>query len=193
MARAHKRGDVWHTTDVIPDVLSCFRTLQHTKKSILAVVSLPRLAPRPTRSVCSEVDLRPCNGLVTGIPRSQKKLTGETTKSRNIVIEKHHQNSLRKRSITNNVQQVSLATSISTEVTVTLVEQSPSVSHRGILSNNQRLSPMISTFPHQYSAEGAVLSTISHCIPCTFRSLAYPAQEWSWALRLMSSNNRKIL
>ena len=74
MARAHKRGDVWHTTDVIPDVLSCFRTLQHTKKSILAVVSLPQLAPRPTRSVCSEVDLRPCNGLVTGIPSKSKKI-----------------------------------------------------------------------------------------------------------------------
>ena len=74
MARAHKRGDVWHTTDVIPDVLSCFRTLQQTKKSILAVVSLPQLAPRPTRSVCSEVDLRPCNGLVTGIPSKSKKI-----------------------------------------------------------------------------------------------------------------------
>jgi hypothetical protein len=137
MARAHKRGDVWHTTDVIPDVLSCFRTLQQTKKSILAVVSLPQLAPRPTRSVCSEVDLRPCNGLVTGIPSKSKKIDW------------------RKRSTIQESRSPSPGPTTATtifsflaryycacylEVTVTSVSFSSFTSHRGLFDTNQRLS-----------------------------------------------------
>ena len=65
--------------------------------------------------------------------------------------------------------------SLSSNTNLSLGFHSP-VSRRGLSNTNQRLSRRlllrrsITTFPHQYSAAGALLTTTSHC---DFRSPAY--------------------